>query len=227
MLPFPGGISAAQNGFLIFSVIAALLYLFTLNAPPSVKRALVKALSIVLLAGIVFASDGPLVLLVALLLASIGDYLLAFDGETAFQSGLASFMLAQVALIVLFLLQPSDAPILLLGELWRLALAPFVIGHSVWMSWMLWKKLPREMGALVVAYGAVITVMALSALTFGSVTVVAGVSLFYLSDTLIAHERFLMTGEVNKHPLISPAIWVTYYAAQVLITLGMVTTGSY
>lgn len=222
MLPFPGGISATQNGLLIFSALAALLYLFTLKEPATVKRAVVKTMSIALLAILAFVANGPTVLIVALVLASLGDYLLAFDGERAFQSGLSSFLLAQIALIVLFLIQYSNIPMMWMEEPWRIALALLVVAHTVQMAWVLWKKLPREMGVPIVAYGAIITLMALSALTYGSVTVVAGVALFYLSDTLIAYERFLIEGEVNSHPVISPAIWVTYYVAQTLITLGVI-----
>lgn len=222
MLPFPGGISATPNGLLIFSAIAARLYLFTLKEPATIKRALVKTMSIALLAVLVFVTGGPIVLLVALALASIGDYLLAFDGERAFQAGLSSFLLAQCALIVLFLIQDPSVPILWIGEPWRVALAFLFVGHTFYIARLLWEKLPREMGVPIIVYGAIITVMAVSALTYGSLTVIAGVALFYLSDTLIAHERFLLEGEINAHPVISPAIWVTYYAAQVLITLGIV-----
>lgn len=222
MLPFPGGISATPNGLLIFSVLAALLYLFTLKEPATVKRAVVKTMSIALLAAITFVTQGPTVLLVALVLASIGDYLLAFDGERTFQSGLSSFLLAQCALIVLFLIHYSSVPMQWAEAPWRIVLALFFVGHTIHMARVLWKKLPREMGVPIVVYGAIITVMAVSALTYGSLTVVAGVALFYLSDTLIAYERFLLDGEVNAHPVISPAIWVTYYVAQVLITLGIV-----
>ena len=51
--------------------------------------------------------------------------------------------------------------------------------------------------------------------------VVLGAALFYVSDTLIAFERFLLKTEVNQHPLISPLVWITYYLAQALIMLGV------
>lgn len=219
MLPFPGGIGATANGLLVFSVVAAILFLFTLRSPPSLKRAIVKTIGILFLAGIAYDQGAPLPLLLALLFASFGDFLLAFDGDRNFQLGLGGFLLAQVALVVLFLSDGSSTALWSV-EPWRIVLALLVLAHSVRLAIILWRKLPRAMGGQIVGYALVITMMGIAALGYATPAVIAGVMLFILSDTLIAYERFMLDFEINQHPWISPTIWVTYFAAQLTILLG-------
>jgi uncharacterized membrane protein YhhN len=222
VLPFPGGIEALPNGLLIFSAAASSLYLAILRQPASFKRALVKTLSTALLLGIAISQGAPMALLLALAMACAGDYLLARDGETSFQAGISSFLMAQVALIVFFLSHYSLESMRWSSEPWRLAVAAAALAHSVYLARILWRKLPQELGALIVAYAVVITVMALFALAYAPLIVLAGVALFYLSDTLIAHEHFLMDTKVNQHALVSPLAWITYFLAQCLIVIGVV-----
>jgi uncharacterized membrane protein YhhN len=222
VLPFPGGIEALPNGLLIFSAAASSLYLAILRQPASFKRALVKTLSIVLLLGVAISQGAPMALLLALALACAGDFLLASDGETSFQAGLSSFLMSQVALIVFFLSHYSLEPMRWSAEPWRLAVAAAVLVHSVYLARILWLKLPRELGALIAAYAVVITVMALFALAYAPLILLAGVGLFYFSDTLIAHEHFLMDTKVNQHAVVSPLAWVTYFLAQCFIVIGVV-----
>jgi uncharacterized membrane protein YhhN len=223
VLPFPGGIEALPNGLLIFSAAASSVYLAILRQPASLKRAVVKTLSVALLLGVAIAQGAPMALIFALLLACSGDFLLARDGETSFQAGLSSFLMAQVALIVFFVSHYSLAPMRWTAEPWRIAIAVATLAHSSYLARILWRKLPRELGALIVAYAVVITVMALFALAYAPLILLAGVALFYFSDTLIAHEHFLMDTKVNQHALVSPLAWVTYFLAQCLIVIGVVT----
>jgi uncharacterized membrane protein YhhN len=225
VLPFPGGIEALPNGLLIFSAAAASMYLAILRQPASLKRAIVKTLSIALLAGLALTQGAPIALIVALCLAGTGDFLLATDGELSFQAGLSSFLLAQAALVIFFLTQYSAHAMHWSAEPWRIGLAAIVVGHSAYLAHILWRKLPRELGAQLMAYAVVITVMALFALAYAPLTVLAGVGLFYFSDTLIAHEHFLMDTQVNHHAVVSPLIWITYYLAQLFILLGVLTLG--
>jgi uncharacterized membrane protein YhhN len=222
VLPFPGGIEALPNGLLIFSAAAALLYLAILRQPASLKRAIIKTLSVTILTGLAITQGAPIALLIALLLACAGDFLLAMDGETSFQAGLSNFLMAQVALVVLFLSHYSTAPMRWSAEPWRIAVALATVGHSIYLARILWQKLPQELGALIVAYAVVITVMALFALAYAPLVVLAGVALFYFSDTLIAHEHFLLDIKVNQHPLVSPLAWISYFLAQSLIVIGVV-----
>jgi uncharacterized membrane protein YhhN len=219
MLPFPGGIGATANGLLVFSVVAAILFLFTLRSPPSLKRAIIKTIGILFLAAIARDQGAPLPLILALIFASLGDFLLAFDGDRNFQLGLGGFLLAQVALVVLFLNDYSTTALWSV-EPWRIVLALMILAHSVRLATKLWRKLPRAMGGQIVAYALVITLMGIAALGYATAEVVGGVMMFILSDTLIAYERFMLDVEVNQHRWVSPTIWLTYYAAQVTILLG-------
>jgi uncharacterized membrane protein YhhN len=221
VLPFPGGIDRLPNGLLILSAAAACLYLFLIPQPASLRRALIKTLAIALLAGIALANGAPTVLIIALALAGAGDFLLALEGEAMFQAGLSSFLLAQIALVFLFVGHYDNAPMRWTAEPWRFLPALACIGHSAYLGQILWRKLPRELGAQIAGYALVITVMALFALAYAPLTVLSGAALFYLSDTLIAHERFMLEGEIDQHPILSPLIWITYYLAQALITLGV------
>jgi uncharacterized membrane protein YhhN len=223
VLPFPGGIETLPNGLLIFSAAAAMIYLAILRQPASIKRTIVKTLSIALLGAIALAQGAPLALIAALILACIGDFLLSTDGETSFQAGLSSFLLAQVALVIFFLTQYSSQPMFWSAHPWRIALGAAAVLHSIYLARILWRKLPRELGAQIMAYAVVITVMALFALAYAPLTVLAGVVLFYFSDTLIAHEHFLMETKVNQHAVVSPLAWITYFLAQCLIVLGVVS----
>jgi uncharacterized membrane protein YhhN len=225
VLPFPGGIEALPNGLLIFSAAAALLYLAILRQPASLKRAIIKTLSVTILTGLAITQGAPIALLIALLLACAGDFLLAMDGETSFQAGLSNFLMAQVALIIFFVSHYSNQPMRWMSEPWRIALAGMTVFHSIYLAGTLWRRLPRELGALIVAYAVVITVMGLFALAYAPMTVLGGVALFYFSDTLIAHEHFLMDTKVNQHPVVSPLAWITYYLAQTFILLGVLTLG--
>jgi uncharacterized membrane protein YhhN len=189
--------------------------------PVTLKRAVIKTIAIALLDGVALAKGAPVALIIALTLAGTGDFLLALGGDAMFQAGLSSFLLAQIALVFLFMGHYDDAPMRWADEPWRFLPALICVLHSAYLGRILWRKLPRELGSQIVAYALVITVMALFALAYAPLTVLAGVALFYLSDTLIAHERFLLEGEVDQHRVLSPLVWVTYYLAQALITLGV------
>ena len=221
MLPFPGGLNFTPNGLLVFSAASSALFLYMLRAPASLRRAAVKTCAIVMLALIAIAMHGPALLIAALILSAIGDFLLALESEKSFQAGLGSFLLAQIILIALFVSQFGESGMQWAAEPWRMALALAASAHSAALMTVLVRRLPQSLTAQVCAYGIVITIMALAALAYAPQLALLGAALFYVSDTLIAYERFLLKTEVNQHPLISPLVWVTYYMAQALITLGI------
>src|SRR5690606_24910031 len=103
MMPFPGGIEGTENGILLLSIAAALLYLPVLGRPPSLRRTAVKAGSVALLAALAFEAGGPLLLVAALALSALGDAALAQEKDRFFLAGLVSFLLAHIAYVVLFL----------------------------------------------------------------------------------------------------------------------------
>jgi uncharacterized membrane protein YhhN len=220
VLPFPGGLNFTPNGLLVFSAASSMMFLYLLRAPVSLRRAAVKTCAIALLALVAIAMDGPALVIAALVLSAIGDFLLALESEKSFQAGLGSFLLAQIVLVGLFA-SHFGSDMLWAAQPWRIFVGAAACVHSAALMWVLVRKLPSNLTAQVRAYGVVITFMALAALAFAPGLAVTGAALFYVSDTLIAYERFLLKTEVNQHPLISPLVWITYYLAQALITLGV------
>ena len=101
--------------------------------PQSLARSAAKTLAVAMLAVLAALQGGPLLLVVALALSAVGDAFLSRDGEKAFLGGLASFLVAHIVYIALFL--RSGGGLGLLGaESWRgaiaLALAVFVVVMS-------------------------------------------------------------------------------------------------
>jgi uncharacterized membrane protein YhhN len=62
--------------------------------------------------------------------------------------------------------------------------------------------------------------MGLGGLTLGGL-VLLGAVLFMASDAILGSEKFLMTDTSPLRRFTSPAVWVLYYAGQLLITLGL------
>ena len=59
MMPFPGGIDANANATLIFSLVAAVIYAFTLDMPPTLARSAAKTLAVAMLAVLACAAGRP------------------------------------------------------------------------------------------------------------------------------------------------------------------------
>lgn len=221
MLDFLRGMTATEVGLLMLSVSAAILFLIIMRLPTSLPRAVVKTLSIAALGALAYAQDAPIALVAALALSAAGDFFLAFDGERNFKTGLPGFLLAQLALAVLFVSSFDGGMGLLIAHPWRIILAALVVFHSFRLALKLWLLLPSSLGWLIVAYALIITITGLSALAYTPLLIVVGAITFIVSDTLIAYERFLLDTSVNQHPWVSPAVWVTYYMAQLVITIGV------
>jgi uncharacterized membrane protein YhhN len=62
--------------------------------------------------------------------------------------------------------------------------------------------------------------MSVTALRLGNVFVIAGAALFMASDAVPAAEKFLMASLSPRRRPARLGVWVLYYAAQLLITLG-------
>ena len=88
-------------------------------------------------------------------------------------------------------------------------LAPLGLGFVALLS----LRQPGRDPHLVLAASKVANVVAL---------IVAGAMCFIISDAILAAERFLLKNGVAKQ-FAGPAVWITYYAAQVLILLGVLS----
>lgn len=221
MMPFEGGIESMANGLLILSVVAAGLYLLVLDRTPDLRRTVVKTLPVALLAVLAVVQEALILLAVALALSALGDAFLSRRGEGAFMAGLASFLAAHAVYIALFAFSGAGMESAT-GDIWRVPVAILMAIFALGMMAVLWPRLPSNMRLPVLVYTAAIFIMGLSALTMNSVVIILGAVLFMISDGLLATERFALPEASRHRAWMRTAVWITYYAAQLLITLGFV-----
>ena len=164
--------------------------------------------SLAALAGAAHFTFGRLIL-AALVLSWIGDALLLWERDNLFVAGVGAFMLAHVSYAAAFMLTP-------------IGLAPLAVSLALmtFVGLTLFRWLRQGLGGIflvaVPVYIAVIMLMvslAVSASIAGSSGMIAaGAIVFAASDVLVARERFVRHGFVNKLfgiPL--------YYIAQLLL----------
>lgn len=221
MMPFAGGPESLSNGTLLLSAVAAFLYLLMLRRPPSWRRTVVKTGSIALLAVLAQVEGGPLLLVAALALSAIGDAFLAQDGEKAFLGGLASFLVAHLAYVALFVATGAGTEILAVQP-WRLALPVAVTLAALPLLRRLLPAAGPDMRLAVAAYAAAILAMMWSSATVAAPLVMVGAAMFVVSDAILATAKFLFAPASRHHAWAAPSVWMLYYLAQVAITLAFI-----
>lgn len=219
MMPFQGGIEETSNAALLLSLAAAVLNLFFVDLRPTLKRSVVKTLAVLLLAVLAFVRQGPPLLVGALTLSAAGDAFLSRDGERPFLAGLASFLAAHLLYIALFAFSGGGAAVVL-SEMWRIGVAIVMVLAALAMIVLLLPRVAPGLRLPISVYVAAIVVMGLAALTTNSLPVIIGAALFMVSDGILATEKFLVAAATPAWAMMRYAVWVTYYAAQLLITLG-------
>ncbi len=152
--------------------------------------------------------------LLALALSLIGDVVLMLPRDR-FVFGLVAFLLAHVAYIVGFWADGVSILNFVVG-LAITALAVVVIGGRI-VSAIDAGDNP-DAAAPVRAYIGVISLMLASAIGTAEAVAILGAALFYVSDSLIAWERF-----VRPRAWHGLAIMVTYHAAQLSLTLSLLS----
>ncbi|MBC7283749.1 lysoplasmalogenase [Hoeflea sp.] len=202
-----------ENGIAVLSALAFAAYLAMLGQPVSWMRTAAKTLAVGLLSVLALMAGGPKLLALALALSALGDAFLAQEGDAAFLGGLGSFLAAHIVYAVLFISSgPGFSEAAIPG---LLAVAVFALGMGVLMV--------RKAGPLagpVAAYVLAIAVMGLGGVTLGGL-VLLGVVAFMASDAILGSEKFLMAETSPGKRLTRPAVWVLYFAGQMLITLGL------
>lgn len=216
---FPGGIESLSNGTLLLSVAAAIVYALIVNMRPMPLRTAVKALAVALLAVLVFVENGPALLFGALVLSAGGDALLSRDGERMFLGGLASFLAAHCFYIALFYLNGGGLDVVL-ADTWRIAVVALIVVAALIMLVLLWRCVKPALRLPIVAYEIAIATMGLAALSMHDAWVILGALLFIASDALLGLERFVVSAISPHRPWMRLAVWVLYYAAQVMIVLS-------
>lgn len=221
-LPFPGDITATANGLLLLSLAAAFVYGLSEGREPSWRRSLAKTAAVGLLAVLSLIEDGPLLLTVALALGAVGDAALAQRGERAFLAGLAAFLLAHLAYVALFAMRWQGWEIVL-REPWRMGLGLALLAACGFMAARLMPAVGAALRRPVAAYMAAILSMGLAALLAPGWGLAAGAALFVVSDALLAMRKFLLPAEAAADPRLGWVVWASYYLAQALIALTVLT----
>lgn len=172
-------------------------------------------------------------ILVGLIFSIGGDVLLMFvengpKSEDFFLLGLGSFLLAQLCYLLGFSSFPgarNGAVAQNPARAW-----PFLI-YLIAIMGILWNHIPPPMRLPVGLYSIAIVGMAISAYNLRSllsrsvfITLMAGVLLFVLSDSLIALNKFMENSVRLPYPRI--LIMATYLAGQYLIASGVTKTKS-
>ena len=149
----------------------------------------------------------------AFALSLAGDVFLLWE-DKLFIPGLVSFLLGHVAFVVGFCargLSPTNA---LLGSL-AVAIALVPVAPKILRA--IHGGPDRSMVVPVAIYMVIISAMAITAAGAGPIVAVVGAWLFMASDTTLAWNRF-----VKPDPRLNVVVMVTYFAAQVLLFLGLV-----
>ncbi|MDQ2093525.1 lysoplasmalogenase [Rhodalgimonas zhirmunskyi] len=186
---------------------------------PSLKKSVIKTLSVVLLLAAAALGHGPVLLIVALALCALGDYLLSRAGDGAFMAGVGAFAAGHLAYIALFLTTPG-------ADLGRIPAAwPILAGLAVLgivMAVLLWPRTGALRGP-VMAYIPIILGMGVSAQALPLAVQDARLAafLFIASDLILALEMFVLREGPAKR-LAPFAIWPLYWLAQALFTLAFI-----
>jgi uncharacterized membrane protein YhhN len=150
-------------------------------------------------------------LLAGLVLSLVGDVLLLGDSDVHFLGGLIAFLLGHLAYIAAFRRVPGDGPI------WPgVLLVVLVVGLVMWVRLLPRLRSDWREGAPLVLYAVIIGAMAALAWATGLWVVGLGATLFLVSDTVLAYQRFV--GDLPHGRLV---VMVTYHLAQVLIVVGL------
>jgi uncharacterized membrane protein YhhN len=218
-MPFPGGIDANANATLVFSLVAAVIYAFSLDMRPRLARSAARILAVGMLAVLASLQGAPWLLIAALALGAIGDAFLSRDGEKALLGGLTGLLAAHVLYVALFLRSGGGLG-LLSAEPWRGAIAVAMIAFALTMLLALWRRVRPGLRVPVGVSIAAILGMGLAALTLNSLWVIGSAVLLMASDALLAAEKFLAPAISPHRVWMRYAAWALYYAAQLGITLG-------
>jgi uncharacterized membrane protein YhhN len=218
-MPFPGGIEATPNGAFILSVVAAVLYLIIIDQPPTPLRTVAKTLATGLLAALTVVENGPLLLFLALAASAVGDAFLSRDGDRMFLAGLASFLVAYLCYIGLYVTHGGGLE-RLLDSHWRVAVAAAIIVEGVTLFVLIWRRVTPKVALPIFVYTLAGMATATAALTLERSAVIIGALMFFASDALLATEKFLVSAISPHRAWLRHLVWALYYAGQAAITLG-------
>jgi uncharacterized membrane protein YhhN len=210
----------------VASVVCSAIYLAYVIGPqlPGARLGVVfKVASIGLLIVVAATARRPRkLLMLALYFSAVGDLLLdvrklgPLGPVQLFLFGLIAFLVAHLFYVAMLVRERSER----VSAARKVACVAVVVAGLVSLR-VLWPGL-AEMRMPVLAYSAVLTLMAITAQVsrFGKLVAI-GALLFFASDTMLAMSIF-------GHPFAGSRVlvWVTYYAAQAMIAAGVIKAGA-
>lgn len=193
-------------------------YFAVLPIGPFPGDVVIKGLAVFLLSVVAWRSTGGVngaLLTLGLLASSLGDVFLGIDRVGLFVQGLASFLVAHLLYVAVFLrLRPKP---LVLSGIGKALVAMFVI-YGAGLSLVLFPHLGAPTVPVLI-YALAITAMGVASILagFAKPWVTLGAILFIASDSAIAIDKFLA-------PIFGVGyfIWSSYYLAQILIATGVI-----
>lgn len=156
--------------------------------------------------------------ILALLFSLAGDVFLMFSSEGAFLGGLASFLLAHLAYIGLFVQLSAFAE----GSRKNIIVAFLLTGAAFVLFYALIVRHSGEMYAAVLCYSVVILVMWMTAFIKSCQVrplnrlLMTGAALFVISDAILGYNLFVSSGL-----MLSLLVMLTYGLAQYCIFYGL------
>jgi uncharacterized membrane protein YhhN len=152
-------------------------------------------------------------LLVALVFGLAGDVALLEKSYSRFRLGLAAFLVGHVAFVLCFIqvgLDPQGWNYLSFLVLGACLLATRQVAASTYLRGGL------ALAAPVALYTVVIGAMVIYAFTTGEPLIAVGATVFAVSDTVLARDRFVRPWEGAQL-----LVMVTYHVGQALIVIGV------
>lgn len=205
-----------MSPFLPLAAACALAYLPLTARPASKTRSVAKTLAVALLALGALVLQAPVLLVAALGLCALGDWLLSRETEATFMAGIAAFAAGHLAYVALFLSHPLADPS-------RLTHAPqmwFAVAFGFLGLMMAALLAPRagDLRVPVLGYIPVILSMGIAALVLPEqgllVWALPAALAFVASDIVLAVEKFVLP---DGHPVrrVTPyVVWPLYWGAQ-------------
>jgi uncharacterized membrane protein YhhN len=154
-------------------------------------------------------------LLVALTFGLAGDVFLLGESDTRFRLGLAAFLVGHLAYVLCFAtlgLDPQDWNYLSFLVLGACLLATRQVAASTYLRGGLALAVPVGL------YTVVIGAMVIYAFTTGVPLIAVGASVFAVSDTVLARDRFVRPWDGAQL-----LVMVTYHVGQALIVAGVLS----
>ncbi len=196
----------ATLSFLAFVILAVVDWVAVAREQRELEYAAKPAALVALLVYATTGADPSGWLIAALALSLLGDVYLMLPANL-FAAGLGAFLLAHLSYIAAFHAPPTA----------RLIWLAVVVGVSSPVSFRIVRSMEDPgLKPAVLAYLVAISLMVASAFASGSAVAAAGAVLFFVSDGIIAWDRF-----VQKLSSARLAIIVTYHVGQLLLVLAL------